>query len=243
MHSTQETLLETQDTMEQARGYVSHYNGNIVTLPYVHVPDKRKTAYLFVKRAADVLFSLLGLIVLSPVFLLVALAIRLDSKGSVFYVHPRVGQNGSLLRLYKFRTMTPNADKLIQTFSQQQKAEFEENYKLSNDPRLTRIGGFLRESSLDELPQLLNILQGNLSFVGPRPLVEEELKKYGSHRFRFLRVKPGLTGNWQVSGRNNTTYQQRMALELYYVDNASLWLDAKILFKTVPAVLRKVGAK
>ena len=206
--------------------------------------EKSKSAYLFIKRAMDIFFSALALIVLSPLFLIVAAAIKIDSRGPIFYAHQRVGHNGSILNLYKFRSMYKNAGEMFANFTPEQKKEYEEHFKLDNDPRVTKVGGFLRESSLDELPQLLNILLGNLSLVGPRPVVEKELDiKYGIDTERFLSVKPGLTGYWQVNGRSDIAYHERKSLELYYVDNASLGLDIKILFMTVPAVFKKLGAK
>jgi lipopolysaccharide/colanic/teichoic acid biosynthesis glycosyltransferase len=241
MNSTGGRLRDRQVATEQADNVIHLNSGGVYTL--IRTDVRQKPFYQFAKRAADVIFSLLALILLSPVFLVVAIAIKLDSKGPVIYCHRRVGQNRKELKLYKFRSMVKNAEDLMQTFTPEQMEEFEENYKLESDPRVTRIGKFLRESSLDELPQLLNILQGDLSFVGPRPLVETEIEKYGMYSEHFLSVKPGLTGNWQVNGRNNTTYRERIALELYYVDHASLWLDVKILLKTVPVVLSKIGAK
>lgn len=226
--SSQETMTDVLDYYPQEFPY-EEKGANLV--------------YLFTKRTFDILCAFVGLVLLSPIFLIVAAMVKLSSQGPAFYTHKRVGKDGQELKLYKFRTMVRNADEIFKTFTPAQKAEFEESYKLDNDPRLTKIGAFLRETSLDELPQLVNILQGNLSFVGPRPLVKKELEKYGAHQARFLSAKPGLTGNWQVNGRSNITYKERMELELYYVDNASLWLDIKILFMTVPVVLKKVGAK
>jgi lipopolysaccharide/colanic/teichoic acid biosynthesis glycosyltransferase len=199
--------------------------------------------YLFFKRLVDVLLSGIALIVIFPFLAVIAVLIKLDSKGPVFFHHKRIGMNNTPLVLHKFRTMRQDADEMFLQFTPEQKEEFNTNYKLENDPRITRIGKLLRESSLDELPQLINILRGNLSLVGPRPLVAEEIEKYGENRKRFLSAKPGLTGYWQVNGRNELTYQERMRLELHYVDNASFWLDMRILFKTVPVVLTKFGAR
>lgn len=139
--------------------------------------------------------------------------------------------------------MVSNAEELIAHFTPEQRREYEENFKLENDPRITKIGNFLRKSSLDELPQLLNILNGTLSIVGPRPVVPAELEKYGSMQDKFLSAKPGLTGYWQANGRSETTYDERIEMELYYVDNCSFWLDLKIIFKTVAVVLTAKGAK
>ena len=201
----------------------------------------KKTVYLLFKRAFDFLVSLVALIVLSPVFLLVALAVKLSSSGPVIYKQHRIGMHGKDIYLYKFRSMVKNADALIESFTPEQKSEYFENYKLEHDPRITPIGGFLRKSSLDELPQLVNILKGEMSFVGPRPVVKDELEKYGSNKDRFLSVKPGLTGYWATHGRSDISYEERMGLELYYVDNASLWLDIKIFFLTLAAVFMHKG--
>ena len=173
---------------------------------------------------------------------LIALLIRLESPGAVFYVHNRVGKDGKVLPLLKFRSMYSNADEMIKNFTPEQKAEWKLNFKLENDPRITRVGRFLRRSSLDELPQLINILKGELSIVGPRPVVSEELEKYGRNKEKFLSITPGLTGYWQAYARSNCTYEQRMEMELYYVDNASFWWDIKIMFATVGTVLRGKGA-
>lgn len=199
--------------------------------------------YLVVKRIFDVVMSLLALIVLSPLFLVIALAVRLDSPGPVIYGHHRIGKNGKPFRMYKFRSMVANAEQLIESFTPEQRREYEENYKLDNDPRITRVGGFLRTTSLDELPQLVNVIKGELSLVGPRPVVENELQKYGATAEKFLSVTPGVTGYWQANGRSDTSYEQRMEMELYYVDHASAWLDIKILFGTMGAVLQRKGAK
>lgn len=216
---------------------------HVYDIEVVPVKDGARRVYHFTKRAADIVLSLVALIVLSPVFLLIAAAVKIDSRGSVFFRHERVGKNGSPLVIHKFRTMRMNADEMFNQFTPAQRAEFEKNYKLDNDPRVTRLGKFLRESSLDELPQLFDILIGHLSLVGPRPLVEKEIEKYGDSKHLLLSVKPGLTGNWQVNGRNSITYRERINLELYYASNATFWLDVKILFKTIPVVIRKIGAK
>lgn len=202
----------------------------------------KKTVYLLFKRAFDFLVSLVALIVLSPVFLLVALAVKLSSSGPVIYKQHRIGMHGKDIYLYKFRSMVKNADALIQSFTPEQKKEYFENYKLEHDPRITPIGSFLRKSSLDELPQLVNILKGEMSFIGPRPVVKAELAKYEENKEKFLSVKPGLTGYWATHGRSDISYEERMKLELYYVDHASLWLDIKIFFLTCVTVFTHEGA-
>lgn len=148
--------------------------------------------------------------------------------------------------IYKFRSMTnkyKTFDEFYQTLSDEQKQEWDENFKLENDPRITKIGKFIRKTSLDELPQIINILKGDMSIIGPRPVVNDEIEKYGNQKAKFLSIKPGLTGYWAANGRSATTYEDRIKLELYYIDHCSLLLDIKIFFKTILSVLKKEGAK
>lgn len=205
--------------------------------------ETKRTAYAFCKRCFDIVFAALASLILLPLFLLIAAAVKLDSKGPVIFVHNRVGRNNRTIRILKFRSMVDNAEEIRSRFTPEQKARFERNFKLDDDSRITRVGRFLRKTSLDELPQLINILLNDLSFVGPRPVVPDELERYGYKSGYLLSVKPGLTGYWQVGGRNATTYEERMEMELYYTRNCSLRLDLKILLKTVPAVLAGKGAK
>ena len=198
--------------------------------------------YRAIKRLFDFLVSLVLSIIILPFFILIAVAIKIDSSGPVFFVHNRVGKNGKRLPLLKFRTMVDGAENMIKDFTPEQRKEWEENYKLENDPRVTRIGKFLRKTSIDELPQLYNILIGQLSFVGPRPVTKEEIEKYGINKTVVLSVTPGLTGWWACNGRSNIDYDERMELELYYVEHASIILDVKILFKTFGVVLTHEGA-
>lgn len=204
---------------------------------------ENKPFYDFVKRAFDICFSAVALVLLSPVFLIIAVAVKATSKGPVFFVHKRVGKNGKEIGILKFRSMVTNAEELIKEFTPEQKKEFKENFKLENDPRITKVGNFLRKTSLDELPQLLNVLKGDLSLVGPRPVMEIETKIYGSYRDMLLSIKPGITGFWAANGRSNTSYKKRRAMEIYYVKNRSALLDLKILFKTVFSVFTGKGAK
>lgn len=203
---------------------------------------KKNTIYMKVKRIFDVVFSTIGLIILSPIFLVIALAIKLESKGPVFFKHTRIGKDGKIIKIYKFRSMVENAEDLIKKFTPEQMKEYKENYKLTNDPRITKIGKFLRKTSLDELPQLINIIKGDLSIIGPRPVIQEELEKYGDNAAKFLSVTPGLTGYWAANGRSCTSYEQRMELELYYIDNLSFKMDVKVFFKTIEAVIKREGA-
>ena len=210
-----------------------------VTSKYV----ANKPVYDFVKRFADIICSAIAIILLSPFFIIISIAIKATSKGPVIFVHKRVGKNGKKIGIYKFRSMVINAEELIEKFTPEQKEEFKKNFKLENDPRITKIGKFLRKTSLDELPQLFNILKGDLSIVGPRPIMEVETKIYGKYKDMLLSVKPGLTGFWAANGRSDTSYKRRRAMEIYYVKNRSLLFDIKIIFKTVISVFKGEGAK
>lgn len=204
---------------------------------------KQKRGYIIAKRVLDIVVSIIGLAICIIPSIIIMVIISIDSPGPPIYIHRRIGKNGKPLLLLKFRTMCRDADDRMANFTPKQKAEWQENFKLENDSRITRIGKFLRRSSLDELPQLLNIIKGDLSIVGPRPVVEKELERYGENKEKFLSVIPGLTGYWQAYARNNCTYEQRMKMELYYVENANFWWDIKIMFATVGSVIRKQGAK
>lgn len=210
-----------------------------VTSKYV----ANKPVYDFVKRFADIICSAIAIILLSPFFIIISIAIKATSKGPAIFVHKRVGKNGKEIGIYKFRSMVMNAEELIEKFTPEQKEEFKKNFKLKNDPRITKIGKFLRKTSLDELPQLFNILKGDLSIVGPRPIMEVETKIYGEYKDMLLSVKPGLTGFWAANGRSDTSYKRRRAMEIYYVKNRSFLLDIKIIFKTVISVFKGEGAK
>lgn len=204
---------------------------------------ENKPFYNFIKRLLDILISFVSLILLLPVFVIIGIAIKTTSKGKVFFTHKRVGKNGKPIGIYKFRSMVENAEALMAEFTEEQKAEFSENFKLHDDPRITKVGSFLRKTSLDELPQLLNVLKGDLSIVGPRPIIEEETKIYGKYKDMLLSVKPGLTGFWAANGRSDIPYTRRRAMEIYYVKNRSLALDIKIIFKTFASVFKGIGAK
>lgn len=204
---------------------------------------KRKHVYLIFKRIMDLLFSSIGLVMLLPLYLFIGIIIKTTSKGKILYKHKRIGKDGVYIYLYKFRTMVSDAENISKYFTAEQMEEYERNYKLHNDPRITKIGKFLRKTSLDELPQLLNILNGEMSLIGPRPVVDVEIDKYGLNKKRFLSVKPGLTGWWACNGRSAITYEDRINLELYYVYNFSLILDVKCFFKTIIAVFKGNNAE
>ena len=201
---------------------------------------------LVLKRIMDICGGLAGCILTGIIFLFVAPAIYIKSPGPIFFSQYRVGKNGRKFKIYKFRSMYMNADKMIDQLTPEQKRQYYTEYKIDHDPRITKIGNFLRKTSLDELPQLFNVLCDDMSLVGPRPLIESEIQTYYEDMHdRLLSVKPGVTGYWQAYARNNATYQsgERQKMEMYYVYNASLWLDIKILFKTVGSVLKKQGAQ
>ena len=194
----------------------------------------------FIKRAFDVLFSLVVLIVFSPLYLLLAGLIAASSPGPIFYVQQRVGKNYRRFDCIKFRTMVDNADEMLETLmadSPQMREEYEDTFKLRNDPRLTWIGKFLRLTSLDEFPQFWNVLKGDMSVVGPRPLVPQELHKYGHRIDKILTIRPGITGLWQVSGRNDIPYPQRVQIDVYYVNCRHWLLDLWVVIKTVGVIV------
>lgn len=192
------------------------------------------------KRIFDIVFSLTVLIVFSPLYLLLMLLIALSSPGPIFYVQERVGRNYRRFDCIKFRTMVENADEVlleIMETSPRIRREFQENFKLRRDPRITWIGRFLRITSLDEFPQFWNVLMGDMSVVGPRPLVVEELPKYGKYIDRVLTIRPGITGLWQVSGRNNIPYPRRVQIDVYYANFRSFSMDLWIIIKTIGVVI------
>ena len=202
--------------------------------------------YLCIKRLFDIVFSAVILVAFSWLYLILALAVKCSDGGKVIYKHARVGKNGKDIYIAKFRSMKRDADKLDETLTDEQRKQYEKEFKIDDDPRITKIGRFLRTTSLDELPQIWDIFIGKLSFVGPRPLMRDELEsKYGAAAEKFTSVKPGLMGWWTAHGRSNCTYEsgKRQTLELYYVDHCSIWLDIRTIFITFFAVLRRDGAK
>ena len=197
------------------------------------------------KRATDALLSSIGLALLSPLFLALIILIRLESRGPALYSHRRIGRDGAPFMVWKFRTMACDADAVLQHALREDPElahEWAATRKLRNDPRLTRLGPILRKLSLDELPQLWNVLRGDMSLVGPRPIVAAEVHRYGERFDAYVRVRPGITGLWQVSGRNNTSYEERTRLDEYYVRNWSIWLDIYVLARTLRTVVTCEGA-
>ena len=196
--------------------------------------------YKFIKIIFDLLFSLLFLIAFSPLFLIICLLIKLSSRGPIFFLQKRIGRNNIPFKCIKFRTMYPEAKDILENLLLKDsllKKEFEETHKIKNDPRITTIGKLLRKTSLDEMPQFINVLRGEMSIIGPRPIVNEEKKKYGKFFKKVSLIKPGITGLWQVSGRNNLTYRRRVMLDLNYVENYNLLMDLRILLRTFGVIL------
>ena len=198
-----------------------------------------------IKRIFDIVATVCGGILILPVFAIIAVLIYLDSPGPIVFRHMRVGQGGKEFPCYKFRSMVPNAQEALESYLKENPTAYEEwerEFKLKDDPRVTRIGKFLRKTSLDELPQLWNVLVGDMSLVGPRPIVHDEIEKYGDYINDFYLVPPGITGVWQVSGRSDTTYEERVLMDSWYVHNWSVWIDIVYLLKTVLVVYKAKGA-
>ncbi len=195
----------------------------------------------FLKALLDYLLVIPGLLLISPLLLAIALLVKLDSPGPIIYKRRVLGRDGVEFNAYKFRTMYINGDEILAKHPKL-RTELNESYKLKYDPRVTRVGMILRKFSLDELPQLLNVLRQEMSLIGPRIIAPNELAKYGLYKDVLLSVLPGLTGLWQVSGRSNTSYDERVQLDMQYIYHWSIWLDIQILFKTIPAVLKGDGA-
>jgi len=209
--------------------------------------EVRKVLYKVVKRLIDILGGLVGCVLLVPITVAVYIARKVlkEDDGPLFYEHLRYGKDGKKFRIYKFRSMCIDADKKLKEYleqNQEARIEFEENHKLKDDPRITKLGKFIRKTSIDELPQFVNVLKGDMSLIGPRPIVDGEIEKYGENKDKFLSVRPGLTGYWAANGRSDITYEERMKMELYYVDNISFKLDIQIFFKTIISVIKKEGA-
>lgn len=207
--------------------------------------DLSEKSYIFAKRFLDISVALFALIILSPIFLVISLFYLFgDNKGPVFYQQKRIGMNHKEFGIYKFRSMVVGAEEKLYANNELYAKFVANGYKLptEEDPRITKFGAFLRKTSIDELPQFINILNGEMSIVGPRPVVEKELVEYGDEVDKFLSVKPGAMGLWQASGRSEIQYPERAQLEIGYVDHANLWFDFKILFMTVIAVFKGEGA-
>lgn len=198
-----------------------------------------------VKRLFDIVVVIMTSIPLIVVGGIIAVAIKIQTRGPIFYAHRRIGQGGREFNCYKFCSMIPNAQEALEKYlkdNPEARKEWEESFKLKDDPRITSIGHFLRKTSLDELPQIFNVLKGEMSLVGPRPIVREEIEKYGSYIKDFELVPPGITGVWQVSGRSDTTYDERVQMDSWYVHNWSVWIDIVYLIRTLRVVIKREGA-
>lgn len=202
--------------------------------------------YRFIKRAFDLFVSLIGCLVIVPLMVIVKLCNMFTGDfSSVFYKQKRIGKNGKFIYIYKFRTMVPNADEVLKELlkKDEYKKQWKKNQKLDYDPRITKIGKILRKTSLDEIPQFINVLKGDMSLIGPRPLVEGELDAHGGNHELYESVRPGITGWWAANGRSCTTYEERLDLEYYYIEHMGLKIDIKCVFKTITIVFRRTGAK
>lgn len=202
--------------------------------------------YFFVKRIFDIICSLIGVILIIPISIILKIIYMINGDfSSIFYKHIRIGKHGKPFYMYKYRTMVPNADEVLKELLKQRKykKEWKENHKLEDDPRITKVGKFLRKSSIDELPQFINVLIGDMSLIGPRPLVPGELDKYKGDHSIYESVRPGITGWWACNGRSDTTYKKRLELEYYYIKYCSILMDIAVIFLTIKAVLFKTGAK
>ncbi len=223
--------------------FLSPKSSKIIPFPQTVVWRVR---HLPLKRSFDILFSFAALTLGLPVFLLIALVTRLTSKGPVIYSHQRVGRGGKLFSCYKFRTMYANADAMLEEVldsDPQLREDWEERRKLANDPRVTPMGRFLRKTSLDELPQFFNVLVGDMSVVGPRPVCTDEVKQFfGMKAYKILQVRPGVTGLWQTAGRSVSTYEERVSLDENYVDTHSFFVDLLLVLKTIPRMVWPRGA-
>ena len=211
-------------------------------VPFITINKARLTGLDEVmKFALDYAITIPGLILISPLLLLIAIAIKLDSSGPIIHRRQVMGMNGAKFHAYKFRSMHTNGDEILENHPEL-KAELAENHKLKDDPRITRVGKFIRKTSLDELPQLINVLRREMSLVGPRMISPPEVEKYQKWNINLLTVRPGITGPWQVSGRSDVSYKERVQIDMYYVRNWTIWLDIQILVQTIPAVLKSRGA-
>lgn len=200
-----------------------------------------------IKRLVDIIAGLVGTILLIPITICIYIAKKIlkEDDGPIFYDHLRIGKDGKHFKLYKYRSMIVGADEILKEYlaeNEEARIEFEKNQKLKNDPRITKLGNFLRKTSLDEFPQFINVLKGDMSLVGPRPIVDREVELFGDKMKTVHSVRPGLTGYWAANGRSDTTYEQRVKMEAYYAENFSLLLDIKIIFKTIKSVIKKEGA-
>lgn len=232
MSLDQETISRRPDVMKPERA-----NWAASSRPLANAGGSRE----FAMRAFDVVLTSVGLLFLLPLFFIIAVAIRLDSPGPILFIQKRVGRGGKTFPCYKFRSMFIDAEQRRKDLLAQNERSGPV-FKMKNDPRVTRVGRLLRKSSLDELPQLLNVVIGHMSLVGPRPAIPSEVDEYTAHELERLSVPPGITGLWQVSGRASLSFERMIELDLYYAENRSLWMNIRLLAMTIPAVLTGRGA-
>ncbi len=241
MGVTVKVVMDVNDAyqMQRSNSFVS----SVGTYPLITYHTITLNTYeQFIKRIADLVISLIGIVITSPIMLITAIAIKIDSKGPVFFKQLRVGQNGRTFYIYKFRSMCEDAEEKLDELKDRNEMHGA-MFKISDDPRITRVGRFIRRTSIDELPQFFNVLKGEMSVVGTRPPTVEEVIQYKRSQWRRISIKPGITGLWQISGRNQITdFDEVVALDLKYIDNWSLWGDLVIIFKTVGVLLRRKGA-
>ena len=236
MESITRTEWREEDLQSSTMGS-STFNGSTISTVITHNPS---LLYYALKRLIDIILAAVGIVVLLPVFLVIAICIKLDDGGDILYFREMIGLRGRNFTILKFRTMIRNADAYLEQHPEL-KLEYEKNMKLDDDPRVTRLGRFLRRTYLDELPQLFNVLTGHMSLVGPRSLPAHELTLYGEYAQKRLTVKPGVTGSWQVSENRYSSYAKRILLDMHYIDNRSFFLDLIILLKTLKVLIVQAG--
>ena len=236
MESITRTEWREEDLQSSTMGS-STFNGSTISTAIIHNPS---LFYYALKRLIDIILAVVGVVLLLPVFLVIAICIKLDDGGDILYFREMIGLRGRNFTILKFRTMIRNADAYLEQHPEL-KLEYEKNMKLDDDPRVTRLGRFLRSTYLDELPQLFNVLAGHMSLVGPRSLPARELTLYGEYAQKRLTVKPGVTGSWQVSENRYSSYAKRILLDMQYIDNRSFFLDLIILLKTLKVLIVQAG--
>ena len=217
-----------------------------IDLDYNLLDSIKENTYLFIKRSFDIIISLIGIVFLIPIILIIKLIFIISGDFKpILFKQKRIGKYGKNIYIYKIRSMIPNAEEELKNLLKikKYKKEWDKNQKLENDPRITKIGRFIRKTSIDEIPQFINVLKGDMSLIGPRPLVVDELDNHGGIHRIYESVRPGITGWWACNGRSSVDYNERLSLEYYYVNNKSIALDAKCIYKTIAAIVNKEGAK
>ena len=231
--------------IDVANGNVAEDISNVSTQKIKDVLVEKKF-YKIIKRIIDVIGSIVGIVILVPLIIGISIAkIVLKDKGPIVYTQNRIGKNGKIFKMYKFRSMVVGADEILEKYLEENKEardEYKKNKKLKNDPRITTIGKFIRKTSIDEFPQFINIMKGDMTLVGPRPYLPREIDDMGEYYPYIVTLKPGLTGYWQVNGRSDVDFNERLSMDMEYINNKNLWLDIKLIIKTVLKIFRKKGA-